>query len=1107
MKKGGLTMRKREIMRSRTLAFTAVLGVAAVLLLASTAVAQGPGGYTAHVTNTVADGQSCINITFRVWSQTNDTQIYVVVSDPGYYDANDVAQKMGFNVSCSDGTVWFYLSGSGSGNAFILNHTNYTTNPEINICINSTAPVPEFTLYLVDAGNSDNKTTILGLDFDASQLSFTPDQTTITAGQISSDIQVKATGADPDYADREYSETVEFRLNKSADVWLVKDSTTYTLPAQLSMENGFLTIKVNGTQAGVYNLTVNVTGAPWLQNDTMQITINPAAARYITATVDRDSMVAGATTNYTNCTFYILDVFNNINTTAVADVNIAVSSPAAGTNVTNATAPGNLGQNITTWVGAQGNGTFRIRIANATMPDAWVTQPCFNITVNATVGEGTWLTPKKPEDAGLPVPSGISTEVNLTTNSTILRTLEVEPADANKIVILKQCNGFQANGNISETYNITAAIKDQWDNYCIKTTNATGAQIIVTFNITDNRTCAYLSADMTPDGDTPGPVDVSVTNTTGIAIAKIYLWSDKPLLQNCTLTVNLTNLQGLLNTSTTVNVTPWFVDHVDIIFVDTNNATKSELIANGADVAYIIAYLVDADGNIVTTADGTDFTTAFKLVYDANNKSEGWICNASACASRIGTLESDIVTAVPTNGVIYGNVTGLYINATATNATACSDNPIQSMNVEANASTPYGYKTGAANISVGPDEPAQVDLQTTVTSGVEVDGTLEPYAGASQTDYSGLSLEVVVTDAYDNIVRDGTQVWFGATGGVIKTNNSIIDGKVVALTQNGCVSPYAYYKPIFNYTDSEAQYVTASITAYSENSTGTVISDTETLRFWAPNPVDPDCWSLPTFCDVTVEEIETGKWQINVYFKADEGNLVQPYWNSTAYFYTTAGTITPSSAAFDNGKCSATLELDPGETAEVVVNVGNWGIHTETLSRPYEFDDTLHLKAGWNFVSVPKRLDESCNQFNELFNTSLYPNISSILYYDPTTGWDDKIGTSDHVNVLDGYWVYTTEAYDIPLTYKSGMFVPPTKELIGGAWNAIGFSATEPYSAEATLKSVDAYWVTAIGWDATAQAFEDPIINGVNSPSVEMYPGEGYWLFVTNDCTLAALSA
>ena len=1097
-------MRKREIMRSRTLVFTAVLGVAAVLLLASTAVAQ-PGNIHRVKDTALANGVDYIQLNFTVFNTNNDTNVSVVYAS--YPPSLSFVTLYGLNAGSGNWEV--IKEGPSKDEECTVNRSWYTVTGILCLRINSTEPLGSFDVQFKDVGNpAANFSTAEDLDFDASRLNFSEPSITTTAGQESTTITVRATGATGNYRDTEYGEIVRFTLNKTANVWLIHDTTIASFPADVQMSQGLCYIKVNGTQAGVYNLTVNVTGAPWLQNDTMQITINPAAARYITATVDRDSMVAGATTNYTNCTFYILDVFNNINTTAVADVNIAVSSPAAGTNVTNATTPGDFGVNAMTWLAfTGGEGTFRIRIANATMPDAWVTQPCFNITVNATVGEGTWLTPKKPEDAGLPVPSGISTEVNLTTNSTILRTLEVEPADANKIVILKQCNDFQANKKIEEAYNITAAISDQYDNYCIKTTNATGAQIYVTFNITDNRTYAYLSADITPDDDTSGPVNVAVENTTlGIAIAKIYLWSDIPITQNYTLTVNLTNLQGLTNTSTTVIVTPWYVDHVKIVFVNINNATKSELIANGSDVAYIIAYLVDSDDNPVTTADGTNFTTSFKLVYDANNKSEGWICNASACASRIGTLESDIVTAVPTNGVIYGNVTGLYINATATNATACSDNPIQSMNVEANASTPYGYKTGAANISVGPDEPAQVDLQTTVTDGIWKVDHLEPYAGDSQTDSSGLSLLVVVTDAYDNIVRDGTQVWFGATGGVIKTNDSIIDGKVVALTQNGCVIPHAYYKPIFNYTDSEAQYVTASITAYSENST-TLISDTETLRFWARNEVHSGCPGLPSFCDVVVEEIETGKWQINVYFK-DSYGLVQPYWNSTAYFYTTAGTITPSSAAFDNGKCSATLELDPGETAEVVVNVGNWGIHNETLSRPYEFDDTLHLKAGWNFVSVPKLLNSSYDQFNELFNTSLYPNISSILYYDPTTGWSSKINTSDYINVLDGYWVYTTEAYDIPLTYEDvgGGYVPPTKDLVGGAWNAIGFSATEPYSAEATLMSVDEDWVIAIGWNATAQAFEDPIMNN-NNDDVEMYPGEGYWLFVTDDCTLAALSA
>ena len=1100
-------MKEREMTKARTLVFTAVLGVAAVLLLAGIAVAQPAGNINRVKDTALANGVDYIQLNFTVFNANNDTSVSVVYAS--YSPSLSFVTLYGLNASSGNWEV--IQEGPSLDTEYTVNKSWYDGDI-LCLRINSTEPLGSFDVQFKDAGNPANFSTADDLDFDASRLEFSETSITTTAGQESTTITVRATGATGNYRDTEYEEVVRFTLNKTANVWLIHDTTIASFPAEVQMSQGLCYIKVNGTEAGVYNLTVNVTEAPWLQNDTMQVTINPAEAKYITATVDRASMVAGSTTEYINCTFYILDVFNNINRTAVANVNISVSSPEAGTNVTNASAPGNLGQNATTWVGAtQGTGTFRIVIANATMPDAWVTQPYYNITVNATVG-GTWLTPKNPEDVagdiGFTVPSGITAEVNLTTNSTILRGIEVEPAAAAKIGILTQCSQFQANGQIREEYNITAVIKDQYDNYCIKTTNATGAQIYVTFNITDNRTYAYLSTDMTPDGDSPGPIDVSVENTTlGIAIAKIYLWSDKPITQNYILTVNMTNLQGLLNTSTTVTVTPWFVDHIEILFVDISGTTKNKITANGADIAYIIAKLVDADGNVVTTADGTDFTTTFKLVYDANNKSEGWICNDSACASRIGTLESAVVTAVPTNGIINGTLIPLYINATATNATACSDNPTQSMKVEANASTPYGYKTGAANIAVGPDEPAQIDLQITVTDGIWKDDHLEPYAGEYQKDDSGLSILAVITDAYGNIVEDGTPVWFGATGGVIKTNDSIIDGRVVVLTQHGCASPYEYYKPIFNYTDVDAEYVTASISAYSENSTGTVISDTETLRFWAPNDVDPWCWWLPSFCDVVVEEVETGKWQINVYFKAEEGNLVQPYWNSTAYFYTTAGTITPSAAAFENGKCSATLELDPGETAEVVVNVGNWGIHTETLSRPYEFDDTLHLKAGWNFISVPKRLDESCDTFSELFNTSLYPNISSILYYDPIAGWSEKIGTDDHVNVLDGYWVYTTEAYDIPLTYRSGVLVPPTKELVGGAWNAIGFSATEPYTAEATLMSVDAYWVTAIGWDADAQAFEDPIINGVNSDSSEMYPGEGYWLFVTESCTLAALSA
>ena len=1079
----GSTMGRGKMSKASAVVTAAVLGVAVVLTLAGVAAALEPGQtQMLTATSAMADGVDTISFQFRAFNPGNWTNIYI---DSVASESAGAVAYVTFNVTNSTGAVLNVTTGLQVGQNFSVNTTG--VNATIIVTLNSTEPVLWFKVRLEDVGNSSNKTVTTAFTFTASRLVFEPDSVTIKAGTTSGDIHVKATGEGGTYTDPGYDKPVEFFLDKPTyNVWIVKDSTEYHLdsPKQLTMSDGELIIRINGTKADVFNLTVNVTEAPWLQNDTMQIKIDPAEAKYITATVDRASMIAGSETEYINCTFYILDVFNNINYTAVANVNISVSSPAAGTNVTNATAPGDFGRNNMTWLAFTGReGTFRIRIANATMPDDWVAQPYYNITVNATVG-GTWLTPKKPEDVGLTVPSGITTEVNLTTNSTILRGFEVEPDVAYKIGILTQCSEFQANGQIREEYNITAVIKDQWDNYCIETTNETGVPIVVTFNITDNRTYAYLSTDMTPDGDSPGPIDVPVENATlGIAVAKIYLWSDKPIAQKYILTVNLTNLQGLLNTSTTVNVTPWLVKNIVIEFVEADGTPKSELIANGVDIAYIIVKLVDDQGNVVTTADGTNFTTALRLVYDANNKSEGWICNKTACASRIGVPASAVVTAVPTNGIIYGNKTeiSLYINATATNATVGTD-PIQSMRVEANASLPYSvgganYIVKNASISVAPDEPAKVIIEPSTTE-TEV---------AMPVD-----ITVTVYDAYGNIVRDDTVVKFRTTSGLINASGS---------TSGGQVTPYFTSPHLAS---------TATITAAVMNYAGTAVAATNSTSVTFL-PSDASLTTSPEVNDYILEVSPatapadgSTPVTITVSLKDCYGNTVTDT-NATVYLSTTLGTLAATQGELVDGVFTTTLTSTEAGTATITANIGNWVLDTDTVTfteAPYVFDDTLHLKAGWNFISVPKRLNESCDEFGELFNVD---EITTIYGYDPTAGWFVP-GPDDEVQVLDGYWVYATAPVDIPLTYRGGRSVPPSKPLKGGAWNAIGFSATTSYSASATLKSVEAYWTTVIGWDASTQTFESAIIKGVNDDE-KMYPGKGYWLWVTQDCTLAALSA
>ena len=172
----------------------------------------------------------------------------------------------------------------------------------------------------------------------------------------------------------------------------------------------------------------------------------------------------------------------------------------------------------------------------------------------------------------------------------------------------------------------------------------------------------------------------------------------------------------------------------------------------------------------------------------------------------------------------------------------------------------------------------------------------------------------------------------------------------------------------------------------------------------------------------------------------------------------------------------------------------------EELVEP--FDDNITLQAGWNFISVPKKLVLAQSTVGGFI---LGTNVTTAFAYDPATGWIPLVGP-EPINVLGGYWMYDLTEDTITLSYLTGgQMVPPSKDLTGKAWNAIGFSSTAAKSASTTLKSVEGSWSTVIGWDETGQQYESAIIYEVNDEEL-MYPGKGYWDWMTADDTLSAIS-
>ena len=76
------------------------------------------------------------------------------------------------------------------------------------------------------------------------------------------------------------------------------------------------------------------------------------------------------------------------------------------------------------------------------------------------------------------------------------------------------------------------------------------------------------------------------------------------------------------------------------------------------------------------------------------------------------------------------------------------------------------------------------------------------------------------------------------------------------------------------------------------------------------------------------------------------------------------------------------------------------------------------------------------------------------------------------------------------------------KSLAAG-WNAIGFSDVDSAPATDALVSLT-NWSSMVGYDADTQAYE---LAAHPSDGVVMSPGQGYWLCVDTDGTLAAIGA
>jgi len=939
-------------------------------------------------------------------------------------------------------------SGSGSAGAYLYNSSSGVWAKSVRVRLSAGAATVTFNGTSVgsvtvsanstgaDLVNATPSATVTVSAGGTDHFDVTASPTSTRAGEPISTITVKAMDK-YDNQVTDFTGAVTFTSNSTAatTIWAGDPARD-----QIRLPANYTFLDSNGGQkdfTNEFNDTVNetvevtVTHSGGTATGSVVITVGSANAYYV-------GIGLGATGNKTagvefNATATIYDVFYNVNYSSISVVHVNCSAPNAVASV-NTTTGQPVGSNNTTIAALNSPTLVYVNLTNSTLEDIWG-EPNFNLTANCT--------------GLLPYPENTSSPG---TNNTSIEGIEVVPNNASKLYTWYNLSTFQANGRARETDNVTIFLRDAYDNNCTKTTNATGVQVEVDFALTGvnatNASFSNVSTD-TPAGSMVQTLAIPANNSTGMAIAKVYLWSNKALSETLDLTINITNAQGLTNVTPDVlcNVTPWKVDHINITF------SRDPIVANGTDAAVITAYLEDDDNVIVTTA-------CFNVTFDFNTTDPG--------ANATGQLNVSNTTTVQASS---GVVTGVSVNATKTNAVAGVDDPIQKLNVTANVTdSAYTllYSTGGnwSLLNVTPGPAAWIDVTTNLPT---------------QTVGGGIIVNSTIRDANMNIVLNGTTVAFRTTSGLINMSERTVMGQA---------SP-SYTSP---YVAS-----TATITA-----TADVGSNTTDVVFTAAGP---DCTPYPPACTYMLYLSDDsapadGTTTVTVTVHLPDGyNNTNTVTNATVYLSTTRGTFAAAEGELVNGMYQTTLASSTPGSATVTANVGNWGQDTEPMTfTEVAFDDNITLSNGWNLISVPKTLNDPTDAYTVF---SLGAN-DLVQYYDGST-WTTAL--NQPIEPCKAYWVKnngTTKT--VALSYKTitGAAIPPTVDLPAG-WCMIGHTSTTPTAVDDALTSIAGKYSMVLTSPSTG-VWETYIPSSSVHDFTQMQPGQGYWVFMKSSGTYAAIS-
>jgi len=170
------------------------------------------------------------------------------------------------------------------------------------------------------------------------------------------------------------------------------------------------------------------------------------------------------------------------------------------------------------------------------------------------------------------------------------------------------------------------------------------------------------------------------------------------------------------------------------------------------------------------------------------------------------------------------------------------------------------------------------------------------------------------------------------------------------------------------------------------------------------------------------------------------------------------------------------------------------GSTTTTLAQG--FDNKISLtKDEWKLISVPKPLMPK--NFSSVFEPD-----DVMLYYTGVWKFISESPLANNVEPLWGFWARSTANNEtITLTYNTDhTLVPPSRHLTTG-WNLIGHGNTAELPVHDALYSINGKYSFVLTYDHGWKLY-NPL---GSSDFTTMKPGVGYWVFMTQEGTLAGI--